>query len=864
MSAPENTCTSDLALRFCQAYFTRRNAKEATDLCATNVVWLSKETLHGKQAVEDAIRKDIVEHPTPFTIECLSKEELGNAASSALLHLRLSSKSTTTDAMLTLISVMEEDAPKISYGQFTFMASSLDTPFLVHPDDMDTIRDMTQKLQEGKLQVLGTIRFRTSEKEPYRWLNCTSTIIPNTHYLRGRTEQSEIDEKSWLEAKQQYAAAVKSGYYSFGNDILAIGNCNISQDRILMMKGRFGEELLKRFGPARNTFFQKFGALIHNDAQRTTFYSKFLNENVIQDFARGLYQQTMEADITLDGTTYTAQASVEEIMDPQDGTINGFFTLRDLTQSKMQSQVLDATIRIDYDYIGRLDLKDGMMAIYAGKGKNDQLDRYGFGTSFPFEDAARQTTEEYVVPEDRERYLRNMTVRNVSDSLKTSDFYEFTFAMKEKNGEIRTKRARFFAYDRNGGIIVFSRTDITELVRQETEQKQVLRESLSIAQSANKSKSDFLAFMSHDIRTPMNAIVGMCDLALEDTKDSTQVNESLRVIKSSSKLLLSILNDILDMSRIESGKMTLAEETFSISEHWVQWIKEKKALAEKAGLTLTSSSDIKNDHCTGDAVRIQRILDNIVSNAIKFTPRGGSITCALQEMGYQNKNFGLYRFTFMDTGIGMSVEQQEHIFEPFYRAENARLLQTEGTGLGLSIAKSIAECMGGTIFFTSEEGKGSTFSVTLPLKLAETTLAEAKGNEAGNVSTISLKGLKVLVCEDHPVNQMVMTRILEKAGVIVTIAANGKAGYEAFLQSEKGHYQLILMDIQMPVMNGYEATEAIRESTHPQAKTIPIIALTANAFAEDTLKSRIAGMNGHLAKPITPKELYDAVKRYAV
>ncbi|MEG1504918.1 MAG: ATP-binding protein [Lachnospiraceae bacterium] len=453
-----------------------------------------------------------------------------------------------------------------------------------------------------------------------------------------------------------------------------------------------------------------------------------------------------------------------------------------------------------------------------------------------------------------------MSVENVVQQLKDKDSYEFTYHLREASGEIRTKQTRFAMHDRDAGIVIFSRADVTDMLVQQEKQKIALSESLAIAQQANSSKSKFLSSMSHDIRTPMNAIIGMCNLAIEDERNERQVHESLQVIQQSSTLLLSMITDILDMNRIESGKMVLTSESFFFSEQLKLAASRARALASKKNQSITLSLDIIHDCCVGDIVRIHRVIDNILTNALKFTQENGSIIYRLTESPLENKNIGLYRFEISDNGIGISQEQQHHIFEPFYRAQNPMTSQVEGTGLGLSIVKSIVDYMGGTISVHSMLQVGTTFVIELPLRFMQVQSDKEGDDEKVPGDSLNLSGVHVLLCEDHPMNQLVARRILEKEGVLVTVADNGQIGYEAFLQSEEGTFHAILMDVQMPVMNGYEATQAIRKCKHPQAKKIPIIAMTANAFPEDVQKSMDAGMNDHLTKPIETEQLYEMLE----
>ncbi|SEA82846.1 Signal transduction histidine kinase [Eubacterium aggregans] len=408
-----------------------------------------------------------------------------------------------------------------------------------------------------------------------------------------------------------------------------------------------------------------------------------------------------------------------------------------------------------------------------------------------------------------------------------------------------------------------TRADVTKLLYEEEEKANRLREALIVAEQANNAKSDFLASMSHDIRTPMNAIVGMCELAIADETDEQQVHESLRTIQSSSQLLLSLINNILEMSRIESGKMVFLEEPFSVKKQIEETAKSYQFLAAQKHQKFEVFCDIEHDTCSGDVARIHSAIDNVLSNAIKYTPYGGTITYRVSELSSNIPWIGRYRFEISDTGIGISAEKQKHLFEPFFRGESDLTAKIEGTGLGLSIAKAIIDLKGGTISVNSVENVGTTFVIELPLHFAKgEPRAALPTSPERTLTAYDLSATHILVCEDHAVNQRVIQRILQKANATITLVDNGQAGYEAFLKSEDGTFDMILMDIQMPVMNGYRATKAIRESNHPQAKSIPIVAMTANAFSEDVKKSMEAGMDGHLAKPIVPIQIYEAVLQF--
>ena len=392
---------------------------------------------------------------------------------------------------------------------------------------------------------------------------------------------------------------------------------------------------------------------------------------------------------------------------------------------------------------------------------------------------------------------------------------------------------------------------------------QALSEAVRAAETANRAKSTFLSNMSHDIRTPMNAIIGFTTLAVSNMDDKERVQDYLSKILASGNHLLSLINDILDMSRIEKGKLKLARTSFNLSVEIDRFCSRYQLLMDKNSLNFLHNAELLHCNCIGDTAQLQRIWDNLVSNACKFTPPGGTVTFSACELPSDNERLGWYKFTISDTGIGIDSESLQHLFDPFFRSSDVISKHIEGSGLGLAIVKNIVDYKGGTISVTSRQGEGTTFTVTLPLHFD--TAAEhpvEKPTHTFGSADFDFSGKSLLLAEDHPINQKVAELILEKTGAAVTIVENGLQCTELFTGSAKGSFDAILMDIQMPVMNGYEAAQAIRSSTHPQSATIPIIAMTANAFAEDIKNALSAGMNAHIAKPIDPQKLYETLAAY--
>ena len=441
--------------------------------------------------------------------------------------------------------------------------------------------------------------------------------------------------------------------------------------------------------------------------------------------------------------------------------------------------------------------------------------------------------------------------------------YEFTLPYLANDGSEKNKQINVLWGDEGHHTICLVRCDVTDIISAEKNSRSVLQNALDLAQEANRAKTDFLSAMSHDIRTPMNAIIGMTDLALDDLDNRQHLSEYLDIIKSSSSHLLTLINDILDMSRIEKGKLKLARTSFNLSVEIDRFCSRYQLLMDKNSLNFLHNTELLHCNCIGDTAQLQRIWDNLVSNACKFTPPGGTVTFSACELPSDNDRLGWYKFTISDTGIGIDSESLQHLFDPFFRSSDVISKHIEGSGLGLAIVKNIVDYKGGTISVTSRQGEGTTFTVTLPLHFD--TAAEhpvEKPTHTFGSADFDFSGKSLLLAEDHPINQKVAELILEKTGAAVTIVENGLQCTELFTGSAKGSFDAILMDIQMPIMNGYEAAQAIRSSTHPQSATIPIIAMTANAFAEDIKNALSAGMNAHIAKPIDPQKLYETLAAY--
>ena len=405
-------------------------------------------------------------------------------------------------------------------------------------------------------------------------------------------------------------------------------------------------------------------------------------------------------------------------------------------------------------------------------------------------------------------------------------------------------------------------TQVNDELRQAQD---IAAEALQSAERASKAKTDFLANMSHDIRTPMNAIIGITTLMKNELHQPEKLAEHLDKLEKSGQLLLGIINDILDMSRIESGKTTLNVEKMNLPQQISQLDSIIRQQAGQRRQTFTVNTHLQHENVLADPNRLNRVLMNILSNAVKYTPTGGHIRFEVDELP-RNEHYARYRFVVQDDGIGMSKAYQKTLFDPFTREERSGTNKVQGTGLGMAITKSIVDLMGGSIGVESATGKGTRFEVVLEFPIdAEADHAQqvqALPEEAEETSPLC--GMKFLCAEDNAINAEILEMLLEANGASCTICSNGQEIVDAFASVKPGEYDMILMDVQMPVMDGLEATRRIRSGENPLGRIIPILAMTANAFLEDMQKSREAGMDEHLSKPVDIAALEQTVKRFRV
>lgn len=549
--------------------------------------------------------------------------------------------------------------------------------------------------------------------------------------------------------------------------------------------------------------------------------------------------------------------------------------ISDITEKRVQMEADKAVYTAVIDALSRAynavwlinDIATGSFSLFRGDTSEGSVHARPTNEALElltYEDAKANYINNYVAPSDRERLEKELTLENIVANTTSKKVFGVGFKRIVGDGE-RYYRIEFAQVQLPNGKtgIVAGFKDVDDDVRKEQEIQQVLRDAIDSANASSKAKSEFLSSMSHDIRTPMNGIIGMTAIATAHLDDRERVEDCLKKISEASSHLLSLINEVLDMNKIESGKVELNEENFNLSELVDTLLAMTKAQLENHHHTLKLDvADVVHENVIGDSHRIQQVFVNLMSNAIKYTPDGGTISLTVAERPTNAPGVACYEFVFEDNGIGMTEEFQKHLFEPFTRANDKKTAAIQGTGLGMTITQSLVRMMGGDIQVKSRPGEGSRFAVTIYLKFVDVQNAEPqKEDPLKNLEDLKFEGKRILLVEDHPVNAEIAKNVLQMTGLEIEWVMDGEAAVERMAGSNEGEFDLVFMDIQMPNMDGYQATAAIRAMT-TYARRIPIVAMTANAFADDIRKAKEVGMNDHISKPIDFKELAKILQKW--
>ena len=741
----------------------------------------------------------------------------------------------------------------------------------IHPGDREEVaylfRNHTTRSGVNNL----TIRKYTM-KGNLIWVNLHYAFIEEDGVLYAYCNFTNVTEikESQAKAESMYEST-RADLESLSNGALSFLRVNLTRDILEDIRGSDPFQFDPTPGADHVSEWQQYLPL---ESDRKRFAERISAESLINTFNSGVNHLT-DYFFTqrLDGRKCFVKITENIRQDPTTGDIISFFTEYDYNNEMVNQTILNKALVEQYDMI--TSLIDGEYSVVIGDPGHIQ------GASiFPKENRGNYSKyiEEQVVPvlsgdeEEKAAMAESLRHETVVRELNKNDFYEADIVC-ELDGETCYKRFVFYVVNREAKFYILLKSDITEVIREQRERNELLASALKGAQQANEAKTAFLNSMSHEIRTPMNAIIGLDTIALSDPDLPEKTREQLLKIDSSAKHLLSLINDILDMSRIESGRMTLKNEEFSFRRMLEQINTMIGSQCEAKGLTYDCRVIGRvDDYYTGDDMKLKQVIINILGNAVKFTPQGGTVTFTVEQTArFADKS--TLRFTMKDTGVGMDKDFLPKIFEAFSQEDENKSNKYGSTGLGMAITKSIVEMMNGNIKVVSEKGVGSTFTVNVTLKSSdkkesgtneplpqETEGQQESGSEQAFDGKADLAGRRILLAEDMLINAEIMKELLGMREIQADHAENGQLAIDMFAQSPANYYDAILMDVRMPVKDGLTATSEIRALDRPDAKTTPIIAMTANAFDEDVQRSLQAGMNAHLSKPVEPERLFETLE----
>lgn len=882
----------------------------------------------------------------------------------------------------------------IGYSREEFSAMGNKMSSVIYPEDLSV---MAQRLKvqladgntiqnENRLICKdGTVKWISikaqllTEEDNEKYFYCVFVDITEEKLLQQR-------ERELYEKELEYFAELSSA----GGSIQ--GRINVTKDKLesyaassniaIAHVGNTYEETVESI--SASAVDRDYGQKIRNTLSR---------EKLLADHAAGKVDYHFDFLCRSEGgETFWGSMSFRSSLNPETGDVIVFFYMFDVTEQKLQEQLLNRITELDYDIIMEIDILQDSQRLFSFNSSQKNI----FPCQDGFQQEIRVIADQFMDEPSKKEFLAKLDYGYMKKTLVKQDNYTFIVEMKDEFGMVHVKRFQIFYISQDLGRVCVTCNDATDVVRQEQKQKEELSAALVAAEQANAAKSDFLSRMSHEIRTPMNAIIGMSAIAARSIGDDEQVADCISKIGISSRFLLALINDILDMSRIESGKMLLKKEKIPVEEFLTGINSICYSQAAAKGVEYECIVDpVLDDYYIGDAMKLQQVLINILSNAIKFTKEGGKVTFSAAQQR-KTKNDAVLRFIINDTGVGMSEGYLVHIFEPFSQESSGTTALYGGTGLGLAISKNIVDMMDGKITVRSIKGIGSEFTVDVKLGITEeeklrhnqkktnhnfshlktlvvdddvavcestintlqeigiraewvdsgrkaidrvkdlweksqyydmilidwkmpemdgietarriraivgpevtiiimtaydwisieneaklagvnllmskpmfkSTLVSAFTRALGEqeeqaqqteVINYDFTGNRVLLVEDNMINTEVAAMLLEDKGFVVDTAEHGLRAIELFSKSEPGYYNAILMDIRMPLMDGLTAANNIRHLSNVDAKTIPIIAMTANAFDDDIEKSKAAGMNAHLAKPIEPDRLYQTL-----
>ena len=719
-------------------------------------------------------------------------------------------------------------------------------------EDIPRLKAAIDEIDQGASFAVCEVRERTVSGD-IRWIKIKMTSLYDAEGNRTRVLctgvvctqlHREIERYEWQ--NQRVRVLVSSA--------VASAHLNLTKNTCKMGPSLY-PEFLERMDGTADALFDAMKRRTAAPEQCEECGRRFNRAALLDAYARGNSTMTFERNCRIGGMCRWLAVRVDITANPVTDDVEANMYSFDIDDQKSMEQIMDTVIRREYLMILRINLNADTARIFTSQ-DGDHSIREISGA----EAALLGVVRDSFAGEDLEETLRRLRFSEIQARLDGSVEYTVYADCRSSAGEIRRLRYAFVWLDRESNIICCTIADSTDAFVKERRRSEVLRSALEEARRANQAKGEFLSRMSHEIRTPMNAILGLTQLARENATDSETMG-MLDKIQVSGEYLLGLINDVLDMSRIESGHIELHPENVNTG----ALLEDIRALImprmEEKGIRFRLDASGITPYVVVDRLRIQQVYINILSNAVKFSKPGSEISCTVRHVSCGEDKISS-TIVFRDQGCGMSPEFLSRVFEPFEQENNGYQNSQLGTGLGLAIVKNLVEEMGGTVSAKSELGRGSEFTVRITMPKGCPPEEAEKAAAARHGPQTALAGKRVLLVEDHPVNTEIAKRMLSLRGMQVDHAENGRLALERYLTAEEGYYDAILMDIRMPVMNGIEAAKAIRASGRGDAQDIPIIAMTANAFAHDRRETLAAGMNAHLSKPVRQEELLEELQKF--
>jgi len=584
------------------------------------------------------------------------------------------------------------------------------------------------------------------------------------------------------------------------------------------------------------------------------FHKKLNRTALLAGFKNGVTHEAVSYRRLIEnGDSHWVTTYVNMLRNPDTEDVEAIVYSVDVNREKKEEQIIRSITSNEYDYIALIDTATHDISFLNFNAENKGALPVQHHS---YDESLRDTFRHFAEPDDAERYKTELSLSAVITKLDQDASYTISYLLHDEHGRKYRKQISFRYLDETRSHILITRSDVTAAFLQEQRQSQRIQDALDAAKKANSLKSEFLSNVSHDMRTPLNAILGYTRLAL-NSDDPHTMHDYLTKTERAGNTLLSLINDTLDLQKIETGAIRLRPEPISCSEIMkgittaVRPMIDKKKIEFVVDNSRAAMATVKTD-----AMRVQEIFINLLSNAVKFTPEGGRIDLTVECVKLE-KHCVHDRLIVRDNGIGISRDFLPKIFEPFAQERTAETAHIGGSGLGLSIVKRLVEMMGGRMEVKSELGLGTQFTVYLDFERIDELDEETDNSGGGQI--MQLNGKKVLLCEDNAMNTEIARVMLEMRGIKVVCVTNGELGVKTFAAAPDGDFDAILMDLRMPVMNGYDATERIRALERPDAATIPIVAMSADAFEDDVKKSLAIGMSAHVSKPIDPEKLFDVL-----